>query len=444
MEKYQRLTPLDELFLQRAYELAARGIGNTSPNPPVGAVVVRDGRLVGEGYHHRAGAAHAETNALREAGANARGSTLYVSLEPCRHVGRTPPCTQAVLEAGIARVVAGTLDPTRGGGADELRARGVDVAVAGDPTAAGLIETFARKDQKRPFVALKMAMSLDGAIASEPGVRQQLSSEAASRYVRELRTAHDAVMVGAGTVRVDDPQLTVRPPHDRVREYVRVVACEAGALPRSARVFSPEPGYAKTIVLTPSDTAGRLDDLRGVADVVCVGEPAAAALDLRAAMEALHARGIASVLCEGGPTLGAALLAAGQVDRFYWVVAPLFLRSSRAVSVLARGALDAPGLRVRFDRVERAGADVVLSGTCERECLAGLSATAASSSRCSRSPAAARRCACAAKASPPSARASKTRSRSTASASPRYRSRGTLSHATSFRRRWPEPRWANS
>ena len=363
MENAYRLTPLDELFLQRAYELAARGIGNTSPNPPVGAVVVQDGRLVGEGYHHRAGASHAETNALRQAGPDARGSTLYVSLEPCRHIGRTPPCTQALVEAGVARVVAGTLDPTKnGGGADELRARGVDVSIADDPAARDLIETFARKDPNRPYVALKMAMSLDGAVASEPGAAQQLSSEAESRFVRELRVAHDAVMVGAGTIRVDDPRLTVRPPHDRLREYVRIVACQAGTVPRSARVFVPEAGYAKTIVLAPSALANRLSDLRDVADVVCVGDSSEAALDLRAAMTSLHDRGIASLLCEGGPTLAAGLLAAGQVDRFYWAVAPVFLCDARSVRVLAPGASNALDLRLRFDRIERVGDDVVLSG----------------------------------------------------------------------------------
>ncbi|HEY6450325.1 MAG TPA: bifunctional diaminohydroxyphosphoribosylaminopyrimidine deaminase/5-amino-6-(5-phosphoribosylamino)uracil reductase RibD, partial [Candidatus Cybelea sp.] len=143
MESLRRqLTPLDALYLQRSYELAARGIGNTSPNPPAGALVVRDGRVVGEGYHRRAGVAHAEPQALEQAGSNARGSTVYVSLEPCRHVGRTPPCTTALIEAGVARVVAGTLDPTDHGGADQLRKAGIEFAVAEDPAARRLIEIF--------------------------------------------------------------------------------------------------------------------------------------------------------------------------------------------------------------------------------------------------------------------------------------------------------------
>ena len=261
---HRQLKPLDELYLQRSYELAARGIGNTSPNPPVGAVLVRDGQIVGEGYHHRAGSAHAETNALAQAGSNGRGATVYVSLEPCRHVGATPPCTQALVEAGVARVVAGTLDPTEhGGGASELRARGIEVSVAEDPAARDLIETFARATTgERPYAALKMAMSLDGAIASRSGVRERLGSEAEERYVRELRTAFDAVMVGAGTVRVDDPQLTVRPPHDRVRPYTRVVACGSGGISPRSRMFAAEPEYTQTIVLAPAGLRATFEELR--------------------------------------------------------------------------------------------------------------------------------------------------------------------------------------
>lgn len=363
-QTYPKLTPLDELYLQRAYELAARGIGNTAPNPPAGAVVVRDGRLVGEGYHHRAGEAHAETNALRQAGSDARGATLYVSLEPCRHVGRTPPCTQAVIEAGVARVVAGTLDPTEhGGGAAQLRALGIAVAVAEDPSARDLIEIFARASaNERPYLALKMAMSLDGAIATEPGVQERLTSEGGRKYVRALRMTYDAVMVGAGTLRIDDPRLTVRPPHDRLRPYRRVIVCESGTVPANSRVFRAEEGYAKTVVLAPAGLRGRLGALDDVADVILVGAPDAFRLDLPQAMKALRARDIASVLCEGGPKLAAALIATGQVDRFYWALAPVLLRNDRAVPVLSGTDLAALDVPVQFDRVERAGDDVILSG----------------------------------------------------------------------------------
>jgi diaminohydroxyphosphoribosylaminopyrimidine deaminase/5-amino-6-(5-phosphoribosylamino)uracil reductase len=362
-QSHRPLTPLDELYLQRAYELAARGIGSTSPNPPVGAVVVRDNRIVGEGYHHRAGDAHAEANALRQAAREAHGATLYVSLEPCRRVGRTPPCALAVVEAGIVRVVAGALDPTQGGAA-ELRERGVDVAVAHDAIARDLIEPFARAGAlQRPYVALKMATSLDGAIASRSGVEQRLTSEEARNYVRDLRIAHDAVMVGAGTVRVDNPQLTVRPAHHRLRPYVRVVLCQTEGVSARSRIFGIEEGYAKSIVLAPSGVANRLDELRDVADVIGIGPPENLLLDLPQALEALRERDIYSVLCEGGPTLAARLIAAGQVDRFYWAIAPLFMQSASAVPVLARGDLIRDSVGLQFDRIERTGEDIMISGT---------------------------------------------------------------------------------
>jgi diaminohydroxyphosphoribosylaminopyrimidine deaminase / 5-amino-6-(5-phosphoribosylamino)uracil reductase len=360
--QYQReLTPLDRLFLQRTYELARRGIGNTSPNPAVGAVVVRDGRLVGEGFHHRAGDAHAEVGALAQAGRDARGATVYVSLEPCRHVGHTPPCTYALVEAGVARVVAGTRDPTsHGGGADDLRKRGIDVVVAEDSTARDLAEVFARAVvSERPYLALKMAMSLDGMVGSRAGIQERIGSPEEERYVRELRVIYDAVMVGVGTVRVDDPRLTVRPHHDRLRPYLRIVAAQHEAFSAQSRVFVEEDGYAKTIVLIPAARREAFDALRGVADVIEVGAPDAVTLDLSAAMKALHARGITSILCEGGPRLAASLLASALVDRVYWAIAPRFLASKDSVAVLRGSELTVP---LRIDRIERLGPDVLISG----------------------------------------------------------------------------------
>jgi diaminohydroxyphosphoribosylaminopyrimidine deaminase / 5-amino-6-(5-phosphoribosylamino)uracil reductase len=356
-----KLTPLDELYLQRAYELAARAMASTPPNPPVGAVVVRDGRVVGEGYHRRAGDAHAEPQALLEAGAAARGATIYVSLEPCRHVGRTPPCTKALIEAGIVRVVAGTLDPADHGGAAELREHGVAVDVADDPAARRLIEIFAGSIVgSRPYVALKMAASLDGFVASRPDTRERLGSDEEQRFVRELRTAYDAVLVGARTVRVDDPALTVRPRHERARPYVRIVAGGDEIIARSSRVFSAHDGYDRTIVLATGARRERFDVLRDLAEVLYVGGSDAARLDLSAALGALRARGILSVLCEGGPSLGASLLAAGLVDRVYWAIAPRFLSGELAVPALAGSNLQS--VTLHFDRVERIGPDVVISG----------------------------------------------------------------------------------
>ena len=361
-----RLTPRDRLYLERAYELAARGTGSTAPNPPVGAVVVCDGRIAGEGYHHQAGSAHAETNALAQAGAKARGATLYISLEPCAVAGRVTACAPALVETGISRVVCGTGDPNpanQGRGIAYLRERGIRVDVAGDARAGDLIELFAGSvAASRPYLALKMAMSLDGAIASRPGVRESIGSEAERLYVRELRVAYDAVMVGAGTVRVDDPQLTVRPPRRRLRPYVRVVACETETIPASSRVLAAVDGYAPAIVLAPAGLRRHFENLQGVADVRFVGTAESERLDLRAAMETLREAGVYSVLCEGGPTLGARLIAAGVVERFYWAIAPRLLRNDAAVPVLAGVDFSALQTRLRFDRTQRVGDDVVISG----------------------------------------------------------------------------------
>lgn len=357
---------LDRVFLDRAYELAARGIGSTAPNPPVGAVVARDGRVVGEGYHHRSGDAHAETYALRQAGEAARGATLYVSLEPCACAGRVPACAPAIERAGITRVVAGTIDPNpknRGLGTAYLRERGIAVEIGDEPRARELIESFAAAiASERPFLALKMAMSLDGAVTSQPSVQQWITSEEERHYVRDLRIAYDAVMVGARTVRIDDPQLTVRPPFHRLRPFRRIVVCQTETIAASSRILHEVEEYARTIVLAPAGARERFEDLRERADVILVEGRDPARLDLTAAMEALRHAGIESVLCEGGPTLGARLIEAGMVDRFYWAIAPRLLGNEHAVPVLAGVDFAALGHRLTFDRVERAGQDVVISG----------------------------------------------------------------------------------
>ncbi|HEV2261747.1 MAG TPA: bifunctional diaminohydroxyphosphoribosylaminopyrimidine deaminase/5-amino-6-(5-phosphoribosylamino)uracil reductase RibD [Candidatus Rubrimentiphilum sp.] len=359
------MNPIDRLFLDRAYELAERGIGNTSPNPPVGAVVVRDGEIVAEGYHHVAGEPHAEVNALQSAGERARGATLYVSLEPCNHTGRTPPCTDAVLRAGVKRVIAGAHDPnpkTNNAGIAQLRDGGISVEVLNDPRAGAIIEPFARAVRsRRPFVSLKLALSLDGFIASQPGVQEWLTGDEARSFVRELRIAHDAVAVGAGTVRVDNPQLTVRPAHKRSHEYIRVVICETAPVDARSAVFKSEKGYAKTIVLAPAGARDRFSALEGSADVIYAGESESTHLDLAAALHALRERGITSLLCEGGPTMASHLLANGLVDRFHFLIAPRLLRGPNAVPAFNNTVFANP--RLRIDRVEQLGADALISGT---------------------------------------------------------------------------------
>ncbi|MGA2395769.1 MAG: dihydrofolate reductase family protein [Candidatus Lustribacter sp.] len=277
------------------------------------------------------------------------GATMYVTLEPHDHESTMPRCSVAVIEAGIARVVVGALDPnvrTHGQGVERLRGAGVAVDVVEDPASLALIERFAYTiGSELPFVTLKMAMSLDGYISPRGGT-YRVTGEAARERVNDLRAAHDAVMVGAGTVRVDDPLLTIRPHRTRVKPYARVVVAGATPLAPSHRVFAepagaPPGAYRPTIVLAP--------------------EPGAREVDLRAALIALRAGGIETVLCEGGPALAGNLLAARLVERIVWFVAPAFLRTPGAVPVLAGADLSALGNGWAFDEVERVGNDLMIT-----------------------------------------------------------------------------------
>jgi diaminohydroxyphosphoribosylaminopyrimidine deaminase/5-amino-6-(5-phosphoribosylamino)uracil reductase len=352
------------VYLRRACELAERGRGSTSPNPAVGAVLTLGATTLGEGFHRMRGEPHAEVEAFRDAAArgnDVRGATLYVTLEPCDHTGATPPCSQAVLDAGIARVVVGARDPNlkATGGIARLHEAGVAVAIADDEWARALIEDFSRAIvSPRPFLRLKLAASLDGYVAPRAGERFWLTGDASRDYVRELRATHDAVLVGAGTVRVDDPQLTVRPPHGRRKPYVRIVACEHAPVSPDRAIFAEEAGYGRTIVLAPAGSRDAFASLESVAEVVYVGASDTRALDLALALEMLRARGITSVLCEGGPTLAGRLIERGLVDRLDWLIAPALLHGPDAVPVLGSFVGERA---LAFDRAERLGADLLLS-----------------------------------------------------------------------------------
>jgi diaminohydroxyphosphoribosylaminopyrimidine deaminase/5-amino-6-(5-phosphoribosylamino)uracil reductase len=313
----------DAEYLARALELAERGRGGTAPNPVVGAVLVRDGDVVGEGWHERAGGPHAEIVALEAAGENAQGATLYVSLEPCAHHGRTPPCADAVLAAGATRVVAAVGDPnpkTQGAGFDRLRAAGVEVELPG-----GELEWRARVQNEafrvwvaegRPFVVYKAAVTLDGRVTL-PGSRW-VSGEESRRRVHELRAAMDAVAVGMGTVRADDPQLTAR-------------GVEALRQPRRLAFGSgPVPEGSELELVT-----GPLEE----------------------ELTRLAAEGVQSLLLEGGPTLATSFLVAGLVDKLMLFVAP---RLSGAGPHWL-GGIEQP-LDLSHQTAERVGEDVVLTG----------------------------------------------------------------------------------
>jgi diaminohydroxyphosphoribosylaminopyrimidine deaminase/5-amino-6-(5-phosphoribosylamino)uracil reductase len=365
----------DERRMRRALALAARGRGTTSPNPMVGAVITRGGRVLAEGFHRQAGGPHAEVDALARLGRrNARGATLYVTLEPCCHVGRTGPCTEAILAAGVGRVVVGARDPNPlvdGRGVARLRRAGVrvDVGCLARECAALNAAWATWIAAGRPRVTLKVAESLDGFIAD--GRRRArrapvwITGEEARAAAHELRAAHDAVLVGSGTVLADDPRLTVRLPGARGRAKgplpVRVVLDGRLRTPPDAKVLQ---GGAPTIVLTARARGARARALVAAgADVVEIAAPRGR-LSLDAALAALAARGIQSVLLEGGAQIHGAFIAAGLVDQVAFFLAPLVMGGGVPVSSAPARGVPA-GLRLGPLSVRRVGADVLLTANVD-------------------------------------------------------------------------------
>jgi diaminohydroxyphosphoribosylaminopyrimidine deaminase/5-amino-6-(5-phosphoribosylamino)uracil reductase len=353
--------------MARALELARRGLGRTHPNPSVGAVLVRNGRIVGEGTTAPAGGPHAEVRAIDQAGARARGADLYVTLEPCAHVGRTPPCVSALVPLGLRRVVIAMVDPNprvRGRSVRRLRAAGVAVTVGvGAAEAAALMAGYRSWLLRgRPLVTLKLAATLDGRIAARSGDARWITGAAARRRAHELRDLHDAVLVGAGTVRADDPELTCRLP--RGRNPVRIVVGGARLdLPVRARVF--DVGVAPTWVVGPAGmdaTAAARLRRRGVAVVAVPGRRGE--IDPVGLVRTLAARGVTSVLVEGGARVAGDWLRAGLVDRIVWFVAPSLLGADGVAAVGPLGVTRAAdALRLTDVGVARLGSDVVVTAS---------------------------------------------------------------------------------
>jgi diaminohydroxyphosphoribosylaminopyrimidine deaminase/5-amino-6-(5-phosphoribosylamino)uracil reductase len=361
-----RETQRDDVWMARALALARRGLGRTHPNPAVGAVFVRGGRVVGEGFHRRAGGAHAEVEALRAARGTVRGADLYVTLEPCSHEGRTPACAVALRELGLRRVVVAMVDPNprvRGRGIRLLRASGVRVEVGvGAPEAAELTAGYRSwVTRGQPLVTLKLAASLDGAIATARGHSRWITSAPARRHAHGLRAASDAVLVGAETVRQDDPRLTcrVRGGANPVRV---VVSGPALRLPRRAAVFGPE---APTWVLTTRHADPRRAAALERLGVEVLRVPSRAeAVPFGEIGPLLGARGITTLLIEGGGRVAASALRARSVDRVVWYVAPLVLGGDARAAVAALGvAAVGDGIRLQRVTATMLGPDVVVSGT---------------------------------------------------------------------------------
>ncbi len=369
-------TENDHEHLSRAIEIATRGRGRVHPNPVVGAVVVKDGAVLGEGWHAEYGGPHAEVNAIAACnGADLTGATIYVSLEPCCHQGKTGPCTEAIVNAGITRVVVASDDPTEkasGRGLGILRDEGVTVDVAGGELAARarLANQAFRKHARtgRPWVLFKSAMTLDGKVATRTGDSKWISSESSRELAHRWRASVDAVVVGIGTALADDPQLTARigdpdPTVPPLRQPQRVVFDSTGRLPLDSQLVQQAPEIPLTVVVSRAAPRSAADALQnaGAEVIVATGEHEPARV--RSALDQLGEAGIHAVLLEGGPHLAGAFLDAGEIDEVRLFLAPLLLGGSKARDPLEGEGVEkiSEALKALTLDCERVGDDVLIS-----------------------------------------------------------------------------------
>jgi diaminohydroxyphosphoribosylaminopyrimidine deaminase/5-amino-6-(5-phosphoribosylamino)uracil reductase len=358
-----------EHYMQRALDLAEKAKGRTSPNPMVGAVIVKSGKVVGEGYHKRAGLAHAEIVALRKAGARARGADLYVNLEPCCHDGRTPPCTEAIIAAGIQKVVVSMRDPNSlvgGKGIRSLKRNGIEVATGVlRKDSEQLNEAFVKYIRvRRPFVILKSALSLDGKTATRTGDSRWITGSEAREYVHRLRNNVDAVLVGAGTVRVDNPRLTVRLRKERGRNPVRVIVGGKSGVSLSANVFR-NAGRERVIYAVGKDFSPmRENKLRRMGVEVLILKQKKGRVDLGQLMDKLGEMGIVSILIEGGSEINACVLEEKLVDKLIYFLAPKIIGGNGAPSVVGGCGVKQlkDALSIRDLTVFQLGNDLVIEG----------------------------------------------------------------------------------
>ncbi|ABK99211.1 bifunctional diaminohydroxyphosphoribosylaminopyrimidine deaminase/5-amino-6-(5-phosphoribosylamino)uracil reductase RibD [Pelobacter propionicus] len=357
--------------MKRALALARRGIGKTSPNPAVGCVIVKDGVIVGTGWHRKAGTSHAEIHALEMAGESARGADVFVTLEPCCHTGKTPPCSQALIRAGVRRVVAGMSDPNprvSGGGLAELETAGIQVV-------CGVLEKECR-DLNRPFikqvttgmphVTYKCAMTLDGKIATVSGASRWISCQESRTLVHRMRARMDAIMVGVDTIIADDPQLTVR--HVRGRNPLRVVVDTRLRTPESVRVLGD--GNAVNTLIATAETNPRVHlryQNQGATILVCDQENGR--VSMKDLMFKLGKRGVQSILLEGGGRLAGSMLEQGLIDEFVFFLAPKILGSDgfSPFSLVGRTSMEQAS-RLNIIKVSRSGIDIVVHARSEAPC----------------------------------------------------------------------------
>ena len=361
-------SPDDELFMRRALVLAAKGRGRTRPNPMVGAVVVRGGCIVSEGYHARAGEPHAEVVAIENAAVAAIGADLYVTLEPCCHHGRTPPCTDRIIQAGIRRVVIPILDPNplvSGGGVQTLRAAGIIVEQGLlSEEAASLNEAFTKFITCRtPFVILKAAVSLDGKIATRTGDARWISGEQSRERVHTLRDQVDAVIVGSGTIRRDNPRLTTRLPEGG-RDPIRVIVDGLGSLPLESQVFQTGSAPPTWVAVAADAPPQRIETLlqRGLTVLEAGGSQGR--ISLEQLLKRLGEREVTSVMIEGGEGVFTSAIEEGIVDKFLLFVAPLLVGGKTAPSLFGGAGVEEiwQAFRLSRLRIEQLGEDVLIEG----------------------------------------------------------------------------------
>jgi diaminohydroxyphosphoribosylaminopyrimidine deaminase/5-amino-6-(5-phosphoribosylamino)uracil reductase len=363
----------DEHFMKMALDLAQKGQGYTSPNPMVGAVIVKDSKVKGKGYHQSIGEAHAEVNAIEDAGSQAKGATLYVNLEPCNHTGRTPPCTLKILEAGIKRVVMAMEDPNTiaGGGAVFLKKHGVEVLTGVcEEAAKKLNEAFVKYvSTKRPFVLLKCAATLDGRIATRTGDSKWVTGEKARRYVHRLRHAVDAILVGIGTIHADNPSLTTRLDSKKGIDPVRIVLDTHLSISPDARILQLD-SNSDTILVT-GNTVSEAKKKRVVKKGVrLIEQPVKnGQIDMKSLMVRLGSMGITSLLVEGGSRVIASAFSGGIVDKALFFYAPKILGGDDGIPICQGPGpqLMKDSIRVKDIRVQRFDDDVMIEGYIEKD-----------------------------------------------------------------------------